>query len=80
MDELFVLSTEQKLGVNEQERAKEIIAQLTTAYGDLGIRINEATGEITGIRMGAQLKLDAVQKESAMRELREAETLYKDTA
>lgn len=69
--ELEDLASQQQLGVDQQTRAKELIAQLTKAYGDLGLSVDEATGKIVGFD-AAQTKLNNTMAEAAERELKAA--------
>jgi len=59
LDRLGELSKKNKLNNSEMKLAREIIAALTGAYGDLGISLDEATGKLSGV-------VEATQKATEM--------------
>ena len=71
MDQLAGLADKEKLSAGEMETAGSIIAELTAKYGELGVRVNEATGAIEGFG-DAQKKVNQEQQYQAEADLRAA--------
>lgn len=75
--QLDILAQKQQLTSNEMQRAEDLIKRLTNRYGDLGIRINETTGEIIGLaeahnRMNEAMRQTAIiEAQSAYAEAKE---------
>ena len=74
LKQLEQYSSQESLSNTNKAEAKKIIGELTKAYGDLGIKIDETTGKLTGvdsamIRKGEKDKARRIKKMEA--ELRE---------
>lgn len=67
--ELEKLAGKTNLTNEEQARARQIIDQLTAAYGDLGLRLDEATGKVVGLA-GAHTAASKQMQEDARKEVR----------
>lgn len=68
-ERLQELADKQQRTNEEQAEAKSIVDELTGAYGDLGLSINEATGEIEGM-IGANERLTESMRNRLLGELR----------
>jgi TP901 family phage tail tape measure protein len=69
MARLSQLAQQESRTNREMETAKQIVAELTKRYGDLGIVVNETTGAITGMAT-AQANLNAAQVKAAKQQLK----------
>lgn len=62
------LSAQQILTDNEMEEASKLIATLTDAYGDLGIKLDETTRKLS-VATDAQSKLNEAQKQAQIKDI-----------
>jgi len=75
--ELQDLAQKNELNTQEMTRAKAIIVELEKSYGDLGISVDQTTGQITGLTSGfkemeeAQRRQQKVLLEAKIRDLTE---------
>lgn len=61
LDRLEKLAGKERLTNQEMKTAKSIIADLTGAYGDLGISLDETTGKLSGVAAAQQKVREAMQ-------------------
>ncbi len=69
MERLGELSKKEKLNNNETQEAQRLIAQLANRYGDLGLKIDEATGKLNGFAE-AQASMNEKQTQALIQQKR----------
>lgn len=70
MSELQDLNSKQNKNSQEMARASELCSKLNEKYGDLGLSVNRATGEIEGLT-DAQKKMNDAQKQMRIADVKE---------
>ena len=68
VETLAKLAEKENLANAERRAAKHIIEELTKSYGDLGVKMDEATGKITGVAE-AQKQLNEKMRSERIRQL-----------
>lgn len=69
MTRLKQLNSLESLSADQQKEAQDIIDQLNSKYGQLGIALDATTGKINGLT-DAQTKLNSVMREQVVRQLK----------
>jgi hypothetical protein len=70
MSELEELNNKTNKSAQEMARAEQICSRLNERYGDLGLSVNKATGEIKGLT-DAQKKMNDAQREMKIADVKE---------